>query len=100
MDAETMALFNTTARPDVVAEVSTQAAQVVAEPKNNTMIYAAAGGGLLLLIVGGYFMFGRKPAAAPQTDPLLAGMEGLEGMDLTGMDLSALGMDQGGQAPL
>jgi hypothetical protein len=98
VDAATMALFNTTARPEVTYEQATMAAEATtAPPASTNMMYIYIGAGVAgLLVIGGaawYFM--KKKPAAP-TDPLLAGMEGMEGMegmDLTGMDLSALGMD-------
>ena len=102
VDATTLALFNTTLRPEVTYEVAMAAEAVTQAPAAEGVsmyVYIGAGvGGLLLLGAIGYFMTKKKPA--PATDPLLAGMEGmegLEGMDLTGMDLSALGMD--GTAP-
>jgi hypothetical protein len=102
VDASTLALFNTTTRaPLEYSSVSASellASQGTAPASSNMLyIYIAAGvGGLLLIGGAAYFFMRKKPAdaaAAPTTDPLLAGMEGLEGMDLTGMDLSALGMD-------
>ena len=94
VDAATMALFNTTARPDVGFEQGTMAAEATTAPPANTKmyIYIGAGVGALLLIGGAaWFFLGKKKP--PVTDPLLAGMEGMEGLDLTGMDLSALGVD-------
>jgi hypothetical protein len=89
-----MSLFNTTERPDVNVPQPMQAADTAATPDSNKLtIYIAVGAGGLLLIGGlVYYLLKKKPAAVPAAseDPLLAGMEG---MDLTGMDLSALGID-------
>ena len=97
VDAATMSLFNTTARPDIdFQSAAPLAAEAAPEPeKGINMMYVYIGGGIvaLLLIGGGWYMMKKKPAPKPAGDPLLAGMEGLEGMDLSGMDLSALGMD-------
>jgi hypothetical protein len=94
VDATTMSLFNTTERPDVNVPQPMQAADTAATPDSNKLtIYIAVGAGGLLLIGGlVYYLLKKKPAAVPAAseDPLLAGMEG---MDLTGMDLSALGID-------
>ena len=111
VDAATLALFNTTTRaPLEYVSVSADeilAAQATPAPAssgiNMLYVYIGAGAGGLLLIGGlAYMFFGKKAAPAAPTDPLLAGMEGLEGMDLTGMDLSALGMVDapGGGNPL
>ena len=101
VDAATLALFNTTTRApldynnvnagDILNAQSTPAPS--SSGSAQLFIYIGAGVGGLLLIGGLAYMFMGKKPAAPPTDPLLAGMEGLEGMDLTGMDLSALGMD-------
>lgn len=113
VDAATLALFNTTTRPPLeFASVSADeilAAQATPAPSggiNMLYVYIGAGAGGLLLIGGLAYMFlGKKAAPPAPTDPLLAGLEGMDltGMDLTGMDLSALGMEApagGGQNPL
>ena len=91
-------LFNTTTAAPVDFSPQMAAAEAVTTPApaasdNKLFIYIGAGAGGLLLLGGLAWFFMRKKPAAPATDPLLAGMEGLEGMDLSGMDLSALGMD-------
>lgn len=95
VDAATMALFNTTARPDLdttQAPLALAAEATTPAPQENkmTLYIAAGGGGLLVIAAAAYFLTKKKK---PAGDPLLAGMEGMEGMDLSGMDLSALGMD-------
>lgn len=98
VDAATMRLFNTTARPEIIyASLGAQAAESTQEPPKMNMMYIYVGAGVALLLIAGgaYFMMKKKSAEKPSpvTDPLLAGMEGMEGMDLSGMDLSALGLD-------
>ena len=89
-------LFNTTTAAPVDFSPQMAAAEAVTTPppagSSKLFIYigAAAGG---LIVIGGLAWFFLRKKKQPATDPLLAGMEGLEGMDLSGMDLSALGMD-------
>jgi hypothetical protein len=101
VDINEIAHLNTTARPDITATPAPLAAEAapVEEGSNNLLyiIIGASVGGLVLIGAGVWWFMGgqKKPGVGGggdgAIDPLLAGMEGLDGLDLSNMDLSSLG---------
>lgn len=93
VDASQLGVFDTTPRPELEYAVAVANVATDAPPEETNMLYIYIGAGAagLILVAGAAWWMMKKPAVV--ADPLLAGMEGLEGMDLTGMDLSALGLD-------